>query len=49
MKSRVLRGGSHVSDTWDLRSTFRSWLVPGDRVRYGGFRIVIRSKQIEPT
>ena len=42
---RVLRGGSHRSGPWVLRSSNRDWDMPVRRIRYIGFRIVIRSKK----
>ena len=41
---RVLRGGSFCNDTWGLRATNRFRGEPEFRVRYYGFRIVIRRK-----
>ncbi len=38
----VLRGGSY---SWSLRSTYRNWYRPEFRVRYNGFRLVVRRAQ----
>ena len=40
----VLRGGSHRSGPWVLRSSNRDWDMPVRRIRYIGFRLVIRKK-----
>lgn len=37
----VLRGGSWSNDGWYCRSAFRSRDVPGDRILYDGFRVVL--------
>jgi formylglycine-generating enzyme len=37
-KARVLRGGSFVSGAWYLRSAYRGWSAPADRVRVHGVR-----------
>ena len=36
---RVLRGGSWFSDPWYLRSSYRNWVVPGNRASGYGFRV----------
>ncbi len=39
---RVLRGGSWVNSGFDCRTAQRSWLDPGNRYNYIGFRVVVR-------
>jgi hypothetical protein len=39
-KVRVLRGGSFVSDAWDLRAADRGWIEPDGRSDNIGFRCV---------
>ncbi len=36
---RVLRGGSWYFSPWDVRSAYRDWLRPSDRLYNIGFRI----------
>jgi formylglycine-generating enzyme required for sulfatase activity len=44
-KYRVLRGGSYVNDSGDLRATRRFWNGPGGRGWPDGFRIVVKRKK----
>jgi formylglycine-generating enzyme required for sulfatase activity len=39
-KFRVVRGGSHGGDSWEIRSADRSWKPPDKSSRFLGFRLV---------
>jgi formylglycine-generating enzyme required for sulfatase activity len=43
--TRVLRGGSWYVSTWDCRSAYRYWGLPGYREPYNGFRVVVTVPQ----
>ena len=40
----VLRGGTYYHVPWSLSTTLRVGAAPGDRVRDGSFRLVVRRK-----
>lgn len=39
---RPLRGGSCISDSWNLRTSYWFRYLPVDRCRYSGFRLIVR-------
>jgi len=42
---RVVRGGAFWSVAWVLRSAGWSWVGPGDRFQYVGFRCVLAARR----
>jgi len=44
--SRVVRGGSWGDLRGDARCAARSRFLPGSRLAYGGFRVVLRSSPV---
>ena len=38
---RVVRGGSWGNFAWRCRAAYRSWVAPGGRINYNGFRVCL--------